>query len=141
MSIKNKDQVSVHYVGTFSDGTEFDRSAPEKPLSFTVGSFQVIEGFDKAVLGKEKGDNFKVTIPAVEAYGEYEEELVLQVPRSDLPEELVPEIGLPLALETDQGEVEVMIVDVTDEFVVLDANHPMAGEDLTFEITVVDYQS
>ncbi len=137
MSIKNNDVVSVHYVGTYSDGTEFDRSSPDQPLTFTVGSFQVIEGFDKAVIGKSKGDNFKITIPAAEAYGEYEEELVLQVPLSEIPEGMEVEIGMPLALETDQGDVEVVIADVTEEFVVLDANHPMAGEDLTFDITIV----
>ncbi len=137
MSIKNNDVVSVQYIGTFDDGTEFDRSTPEQPLTFTVGSGQVIEGFDKAVIGKEKGDNFKITIPAAEAYGEHDEELVFEVERAQLPDTITPEIGLNLHVTTDQGELEVAIIDVSDEFLVLDANHPMAGEDLTFEITIV----
>ncbi len=137
MPIKDKDLVSVHYVGTFEDGTEFDRSTPDSPLQFTVGNFQVIEGFEKAVIGKEKGDTIKVTIPPVEAYGEYDEELVFAVPKKDLPETITPEIGLHLQLSTDQGEVDVVIADITEEEIFLDANHPMAGEALTFEITIL----
>ncbi len=137
MSIRQGDTVSVHYVGTFEDGIEFDRSAEDRPLTFTVGDGQVIEGFERAVIGKDSGDIFSVTIPAEEAYGEHEEELVFEVERSQLPESIHPEIGLVLTVETDQGELEVSIVDISDESILLDANHPMAGEDLTFEITIV----
>ncbi len=136
MSIKNGDDVAVHYVGTFDDGTEFDRSAPDSPLKFTVGAGQVIDGFDKAVLGKSQGDNFKVTIPADEAYGESDEDLIFQVPRAELPEEVPAEVGLNLHVETEQGHLEVVIVAVDEETITLDANHPMAGENLTFEITI-----
>ncbi len=136
MSIINGDKVAVHYIGTFDDGTEFDRSSENSPLEFTVGSGQVIDGFDKAVLGKTKGETFKVTIPANEAYGESDEALIFQVPRAELPEEVPAEIGLNLHVETEQGHLEVVIVAVDDESITLDANHPMAGENLTFEITI-----
>ncbi len=137
MSIKHGDMVSVHYIGTFEDGIEFDRSAEDRPLTFKIGEGQVIEGFERAVIGKDSGDIFSVTIPAEEAYGEHEEALVFEVERSQLPEAIHPEIGLVLTVETDQGELEVSIVDISDESILLDANHPMAGEDLTFEITIV----
>lgn len=141
MSIKNGDTISVHYVGTFEDGEEFDRSTPDSPLSFKVGSGQVIEGFDKAVLGKAKGDSFTIVIPAVEAYGDHDEELVFEVERAQLPETIQPEIGLLLHVETDQGELEVAIIDVDEDTVVLDANHPMAGENLVFQITIDNINS
>ncbi len=136
MSIKNGDTVSVQYIGTFSDGVEFDRSRPEQPLTFKVGSGQVIKGFDDAVTGKNAGDSFKVTIPAEQAYGDHDEDLVFEVEISQIPESITPEVGLNLHVSTDQGELEVTIIDITEEALLLDANHPMAGEDLTFEITI-----
>ncbi len=137
MSIKNGDVISVHYIGTLNDGTEFDRSSENSPLTFTVGSGQVIEGFDKSVIGKSKGDKFTITIPADEAYGPYDDECVLEIERSQLPDTIKPEVGLTLNVPTDQGDRSFIIIDVTDETLVIDANHPMAGEDLTFEITVL----
>ncbi len=137
MSIKNGDLVSVHYIGTFEDGTEFDRSQENNPLTFKVGSGQVIEGFDKAVIGKAKGDTFTVTIPPAEAYGEYDEELVFEVDRSQLPSDITPEVGMALHMETEQGAIEAVIVEVKDDTLALDANFPMAGEALTFEMTIV----
>ena len=121
MAIKDGDTVRVHYTGTFSDGD---------------GS--LIPGFEDALIGRAKGDRFTVTIPADDAYGEHLEELLMEVPLSEVPEDIKPEVGMMLQIATDDGDMEVQIVDVNDKAVVLDANHPLAGEDLTFDIEVVD---
>ena len=137
MPIKNGDTVSVHYVGTLNDGSEFDRSREGNPLSFKVGSGQVIPGFDKAVMGHEVGDAFTVTIPADEAYGPRHDHLLFPVPLEQVPASIKPQVGMLLHVATDQGELEVRIAEVNDRNIVLDANHPMAGKDLTFALTVV----
>ena len=137
MPIKTGDTVSVHYVGTFNDGTEFDRSREGSPLKFKVGSGMVIPGFDKAVIGHEVGDKFSVNIPAAEAYGEKQEHLLFPVPMDQVPATIKPEVGMRLHVGTNQGELEVVISEVTDTHIVLDANHPMAGKDLNFALEVV----
>lgn len=138
MAIQDGDIVSVHYTGTLSDGTIFDTSVGQDPMTFTLGQGMLIPGFEAAVLGMSAvGDTVKVTIPAAEAYGEYNEEMIIVVPRSEVPEHIEPEVGLMVQLVSDEGELEVGITAVTDEAVTLDANHPLAGQDLTFEIEVV----
>ena len=137
MPIKTGDTVSVHYIGTFNDGTEFDRSREGSPLKFKVGSGMVIAGFDKAVMGHEVGDKFSVNIPAAEAYGEWQEEMLIPVPVERVPANIKPQVGMHLHVGTDQGELEVVISEVTDTHIVLDANHPMAGKDLNFALEVV----
>ena len=137
MPIKNGDTVSVHYIGTLNDGSEFDRSREGSPLRFKVGSGQVIPGFDKAVFGHEAGDRFSVTIPAAEAYGEKQEQLLFSVPMDQVPPSIKPQAGMMLHVATDQGELEVSVHQVTDTHIVLDANHPMAGKDLTFALEIV----
>lgn len=138
MAIKDGDTVRVHYTGTFSDGEVFDSSRDREPLEFTIGDESLISGFEDALLGHGKGDRFTVTIPADEAYGEHLDELLMEVPLSEVPEDIKPEVGMMLQIATDDGDMEVQIVDVNDRVVVLDANHPLAGEDLTFDIEVVD---
>ncbi|MBP3730551.1 MAG: peptidylprolyl isomerase [Mailhella sp.] len=140
MPIKNGDTVSVQYVGTFSDGTEFDRSQPGSPLRFKVGSGQVIPGFDRAVAGREKGDAFSVTIPASDAYGERRPELLFPVPVERIPQNIKPEIGMMLHVGTDQGELEVVVCEINEKNIILDANHPMAGKDLTFALEIVSVE-
>ncbi len=138
MSIQDGDIVSVHYTGTLSDGTIFDTSVGQDPMTFTLGQGMLIPGFEAAVLGMSAvGDTVKVTIPAADAYGEYNEEMIIVVPRAEVPEHIEPEVGLMVQLVSDEGELEVGITEVTDEAVTLDANHPLAGQDLTFEIEVV----
>lgn len=137
MPIKPGDTVSVHYVGTLNDGSEFDRSREGSPLRFKVGSGQVIPGFDKAVMGHEVGDKFSVTIPAEEAYGARQQQLLFPVPLEQVPPTIKPQVGMMLHVSTDQGELEVTICEVNDKHIVLDANHPMAGKDLTFALEVV----
>ncbi|AAS97041.1 FKBP-type peptidyl-prolyl cis-trans isomerase [Nitratidesulfovibrio vulgaris] len=139
MAIQNGATVRVHYTGTLDDGTEFDSSRDREPLEFTLGEGMLIPGFEKAVLGLSKtGDAVKVVIPAEDAYGERLEELVISVPRDQVPPHIEPEVGLMLQLMTDGGEMEVAVTEVTDEAVTLDANHPLAGETLTFDIELVE---
>lgn len=129
------DTVRIHYTGKLADGTEFDSSSGREPLEFTVGAGQVIPGFDEAVQGMEVGDQKEFTIPSDRAYGERREEMVMRIDRTQLPPELDPTVGDELQLQTPEGRpVPVRVADIDDEAVVLDANHPLAGEDLTFEV-------
>ncbi|MBQ3171453.1 MAG: peptidylprolyl isomerase [Mailhella sp.] len=137
MSNKGK-KVKVHYTGTLDDGTKFDSSRDRgTPLEFTCMAGQMIPGFDKAVIGHEIGDKFSVNIPAAEAYGEKQEHLLFPVPLDQVPATIKPEVGMHLHVGTNQGELEVVIAEVTDTHIVLDANHPMAGKDLNFALEVV----
>jgi FKBP-type peptidyl-prolyl cis-trans isomerase 2 len=137
MAPKSGDTVKVNYRGTLSDGTEFDSSEGREPLEFVVGSGQVIPGFDGAVLGLETGESITVTIPAAEAYGVHDAEGLQQFPVSAFPS--VPEVGWAVELSGPEGQrVPAVVAEVDDEFVLLDFNHPLAGEDLTFEITLVE---
>ena len=138
MAVKDGNTVRVHYTGTFSDGEVFDSSREREPLEFTIGDGSLIPGFEDALLGHKAGDRFTVTIPADDAYGEHLEELLMEVPVSEVPEDIKPEVGMMLQIATDEGDMEVQIVEVNDKAVVLDANHPLAGEDLTFDIEVID---
>lgn len=131
-------KVKIHYTGRLDDGTVFDSSKDRDPLEFEVGSGQVIPGFDDAVQGMAAGDEKTVTIPAVDAYGPRRQELVLDVPGEQLPDELEAEVGQQLQMQTPDGQTfQVTVVDVNDETVQVDANHPLAGKDLTFDILVV----
>lgn len=130
-------KVRVHYKGTLEDGTEFDSSAGCDPLEFIVGAGQVIPGFDSAVGDLELGASTTVTIPADEAYGPRYEEAIQQVPLDVFPD--APELGWAVEMADPQGQrLAAIIIDIEDEFAVLDFNHPLAGQDLTFEIELVE---
>ncbi len=135
------DTVKVHYRGTLSNGTEFDSSEGREPLEFTVGAGEVIPGFDDAVKELDKvGDTATVTIPADEAYGERVEEATQQIPLEAFPER--PEVGWVVELTTPDGQqVQAVVTDVGELTATIDFNHPLAGEDLTFEIELVDVVS
>ncbi|MEM0962228.1 MAG: FKBP-type peptidyl-prolyl cis-trans isomerase [Bacteroidota bacterium] len=138
MPVQSGDTVHVHYIGTLSDGTEFDSSRGRDPLAFTAGVGQVVPGFDAAVLGMEPGETKTVTILAKDAYGEPDPEKTLIVGRDQMPEGDISlgdqmQIGLQ-----GGGTVVVTVTEITDDEVTLDANHQLAGEDLTFEITLVE---
>ena len=137
MPVNHGDTISVHYVGTYSDGTEFDRSSKNSPLRFKVGAGQVIPGFEKAVLGREIGERVVTNIPASQAYGERQPGLLFPVPIERIPANIKPEIGMHLHVGTDQGELEVVVCEINEKNIILDANHPMAGKDLTFDIEIV----
>lgn len=132
------DKVSVHYRGTFTDGTEFDSSKGKDPLSFTVGAGQMIPGFDNAVMGMKNGEKKTVTIPAKDAYGEHSEAYVRDVKRSQLPSNVKLEVGKEIFAVGEQGQpIPFTIIEVTADYVKVDGNHKMAGKDLTFEIELV----
>jgi peptidylprolyl isomerase len=136
--VKTGDTVSIHYTGTLEDGTVFDSSRERDPLQFEVGSGQIIPGLDSALPGMSEGETKKVTVPPEEAYGHINPDAKQAVPRSNIPDDIPLEIGTPLQVQTPQGQtVPVKVDSVTDDTVVLDANHPLAGETLNFEIEVV----
>ncbi|MFZ7093489.1 FKBP-type peptidyl-prolyl cis-trans isomerase [Primorskyibacter sp. 2E233] len=136
---KSGDTVRIHYTGTLQDGSTFDSSAGRDPLEFTVGTGQVIPGFDKAVSGMTVGDKKKVEIPADEAYGHPNPEAMQAVPRAEIPADIPLEVGLQLQVQTPTGQVmPVTVTEVTETEVTLDANHPLAGKDLTFDIELVE---
>ena len=130
--------VSIHYTLTNQEGQTLDSSSGREPLEFTVGSGQIIPGLDKAIPGMAVGDSKTVQIPCEEAYGPHNPEGMQQVPRSAIPDTIPLELGLQLQMQTPQGQtVPVTVVELSDETVTLDANHPLAGQDLTFAIEVV----
>ncbi|MDY6964546.1 MAG: peptidylprolyl isomerase [Halobacteriota archaeon] len=133
------DTVKVHYTGTLDDGTVFDSSIGRDPLQFTVDSGQMIVGFNRAVNGMKLGEKKTVKIPADQAYGQYREDLVQVVNRSELPEEMEPEVGQQLMSQQADGRIIVFtVISISELNVTLDANHRLAGEDLTFEIELVE---
>lgn len=130
--------VKVHYKGTLADGAVFDSSDGRDPIEFEIGSGQVIPGFDAAVAALDVGQTETINIPSAEAYGESRDEMVGQIPRTELPEDLEPEVDMVLSMQSPEGEMPVRIVEVAEDTVTLDANHPLAGKDLTFELTLVE---
>lgn len=136
--VEENDKVSLHYKGTLSGGEMFDSSEGREPLTFEVGSGQVISGFDKAVRGMQVDQAKTFTIPSDEAYGDVKEELIYEVPKSSIPADLNPHQGQRLVSNLEDGrQIPVTVAQVTDESITLDANHPLAGKDLTFDITIV----
>lgn len=136
--IANNDTVTIHYTGTLSNGEQFDSSEGREPLKFEVGQGHVIPGFEKAVLGMKVDESKKFTIPADEAYGQLDEELVYEIPKSAIPAGINPHKGQRLVSNLSDGrQIPVTVVEVTGETITLDANHPLAGQDLTFEIKIV----
>lgn len=139
---KKGDKVQVHYTGKLDDGTVFDSSQGRDPLEFQLGSGSVIPGFEEAVMGMQEGESKTTHIPADQAYGEYHDEMLLTVPRDQFPPDLEPQVGQELQLREQDGQTFVVQVkDVSDDEVTLDANHPLAGEDLTFDIQLVKVQA
>lgn len=137
--VKNGDKVRVHYHGKLNDGSTFDSSEGREPLEFQVGSGQVIKGFDDALVDMKTGDKKTVVIPAEHAYGEASESMYIEYPLADFPEDMQPQLGLELHMSDAQGNnFPVTIREIRDEVVVLDANHPLAGKELTFDIELVE---
>lgn len=131
--------VKVHYTGTLQNGEVFDSSKEKEPLEFTLGEGQLIPGFEKAVIGMNVGDSTTINIPSTEAYGDTREDLIIAVPKDQLPKEIEPKVGMQLQVNQENGQpVPVRIAEITDTELKLDANHPLAGEDLTFEIELVN---
>ncbi len=135
---KTGNVVHVHYTGTLDDGTIFDSSKGREPLEFELGKSMVIPGFENAVEGMEIGDKKTVHIPVEEAYGEHNKEMVVKVERKQMPPHIQPEVGLQLQMGPNpEQSMPVVITEVHDDYLVMDANHPLAGKNLNFELELV----
>lgn len=137
--VKSGDKVRVHYHGRLQNGNTFDSSEGRDPLEFTVGSGQVIKGFDNGVVDMKPGDKKTLNIPVEEAYGPKSEELIMEFPKANIPADLNPVVGMELQMSNPQGQVfPVKVAAIGAEFITLDANHPLAGEALIFDIELVE---
>lgn len=139
MQAKKGDKVKVHYTGKLAEGIVFDSSQGAEPLEFELGTGQVIEGFDNGIIGMVIGERKTVHIPINQAYGPADEQNVIRIPRSEIPEDMELEIGMVLNMHQDgSGNVmQVAVADFDEQSVVLDGNHPLAGKDLIFDIELV----
>tara|TARA_R100000789_G_C2906826_1_gene122078 strand:+ start:74 stop:505 length:432 start_codon:yes stop_codon:yes gene_type:complete len=138
--VKKNDTVKVHYTGKLADGQVFDSSVERgEPVEFTLGQGQLIPGFEKGLIDMKVNEKKTVNIAKDEAYGEPKDELIQEVEKAQLPEELKPEVGMPLVSKSPDGrEINLVIKEVKDESIVVDANHPLAGKDLIFDLEVVE---
>jgi FKBP-type peptidyl-prolyl cis-trans isomerase 2 len=139
MSIaKTGDNVQIHYTGKLTDGTQFDSSAGREPLAFTLGSGQVIKGFDDGVTGMTIGEKKTISIPPHEAYGEANPEMVFEFPKSNMPPDMAVEAGMQLVMNNGEGhQIPVIVKEVKEEVLVIDANHSLAGQTLVFDLELV----
>lgn len=136
---KSGDTVRIHYTGTLKDGSVFDSSDGRDPLEFQLGSGQVIPGFDDGVTGMSVGEKKTIEIPCDQAYGPINPAMMQDVPRKDIPDHIPLDLGTQLQMQAPNGQaMMVTVAQVTDETVTLDANHPMAGKDLTFALELVE---
>lgn len=136
---KKGDQVKVHYKGTLNSGEQFDSSEGREPLSFTVGAGQMIKGFDDAIPGMEPGEKKTIHIAPEDAYGQKNQEAIIEFPKSNVPEDMKLEKGMKLQLQNQAGQpIPVTVTDIKDDVVVLDANHELAGKELIFDIELVE---
>ena len=143
MSIKKGDQITVEYVGTLDDGTIFDQSENhDESLTFEVGAKQIIDGFDEAVIGMSLGEEKKFRIEPSEAYGEYNQDLIKMISRSQLPKDETPKVGMVVVLVSKEGQKShAPITEVTEENITIDLNHPLAGEALNFTVKIKEINS
>ena len=136
---ENGNTVKIHYTGTLEDGTVFDSSADREPLEFKLGEGHVIPGFEKSVLGMELNEKKDINIPVEDAYGERRDELIFNVNKTELPPDLAPQVGMQLQMQSQDGQTAlVLVTGVQEETITLDANHPLAGKDLNFNIELVE---
>ncbi|MCU0855345.1 MAG: peptidylprolyl isomerase [Rhodobacteraceae bacterium] len=136
---RSGDTVRIHYSGTLSDGSTFDSSQGREPLQFTVGSGEIIPGLDRAIEGMSVGETKTVTVPAADAYGDHNPDGVQSVPRAEVPDHIPLDPGTQLQVQTGDGRtLPVTVTEVTADAITLDANHPLAGKDLTFEVELVE---
>lgn len=137
--VKKNDQIKVHYTGKLTNGEVFDSSVGREPLEFTVGAGQMIPGFDSGVLDMKLNEKKVIEIPSAEAYGEKREDLMQEVPKIHLPQDMQPEVGMQLMAQLpDGGQQPLVVTEVKEETIIVDANHPLAGKDLVFEVEVVE---
>ena len=138
---KKGDKVKVHYHGKLTNGNTFDSSEGREPLEFEIGGGMVIAGFDDGVTGMIIGEKKTINIPADQAYGPKQEEMIMEFPKDRFPADMVPAIGMQLNMSNGSGQnFPVVIVELKEEIVVLDANHPLAGEELVFDLELVEIE-
>jgi len=136
---KSGDTVKVHYKGFLVDGSLFDSSIDKEPLEFTIGQKMVLPGFENTVIGMKEGDTQTLTLAAEDAYGHRREDLLVTIPRSQIPPHTNPQLGSVMQVHLKEGAVmNVTIVDITDDTIILDGNHPLAGKNLTFNIELLE---
>lgn len=136
--VTNGATVEVHYTGKLEDGTIFDSSIEREPLKFTLGQGMLIPGFETGIMDMEVNDKKIIFIPSDQAYGQRHEEMLHEVKKEQLPQEIKPEVGMPLVSQTPEGqEMHFIIAEVKEDSIIVDGNHPLAGKDLTFEIEVL----
>jgi FKBP-type peptidyl-prolyl cis-trans isomerase 2 len=136
---KSGDTVTVHYTGRLTDGTVFDTSSGGEPLKFTLGQNRVISGFEHAVLGMAPGEKKTAVVPSTHAYGNHRTDLVVEFQRQQMPDEIKLQVGQAIQLQAEGGQkLTARVIDLSSETVTLDANHPLAGQDLTFDIELVE---
>lgn len=137
--VKQGDKVKVHYHGKLTNGETFDSSEGREPLEFEVGAGMVIKGFDDGVTGMAVGEKKTVNIPVNDAYGPRNDEMVIDFPKDRLPKDMALEEGMPLMMNNESGQqFQVVVAEIKDDVIILDANHPLAGEDLVFDIELVE---
>ena len=137
--VKEGDEVKVHYTGKLINGEQFDSSVGREPLEFTVGAGQMIKGFDAAMPGMNLGEKKTINIAPEDGYGPRSEEAIIEFPKENVPAEMVLEPGMPLTLSNQAGQpVPVIVVEVKDDIIILDANHFLAGQELIFDIELVE---
>ncbi len=137
--VKSGDKIKVHYHGKLTTGETFDKSEGREPLEFEVGSGSVIKGFDDGVTGMSVGEKKTINIPFLEAYGPRNPEMVIEMPKTRFPQDMEIEVGMPLAMSDGQGQqFQVVVTEIKDDVVLLDANHPLAGQDLIFDLELVE---
>jgi FKBP-type peptidyl-prolyl cis-trans isomerase SlpA len=137
--VKENNTVKVHYTGKLSDGQVFDSSEGKEPLEFTLGQGRLIPGFEKGLINMKLNEKKTITIASDEAYGAIREDLIQEVAKSELPQEITPEVGMGLVSKSPDGqEMNLLVAEVREESIVLDGNHPLAGKDLIFDLEVVE---
>ena len=142
MQVKSGDVVRVHYTGTLEDGSQFDSSVGRAPLEFTVGAGQMIAGFDAGVVGMAVGEKKTILIDPDHGYGQKDPSAIIEFPSSNIPEAMTVEVGMKLNLQNQYGQpVPVVVMEVKEEVIIMDANHFLAGKDLTFEVEIVEIVS
>jgi len=137
--VQGNENVKLHYTGKLNDGQVFDSSAEREPLEVKLGEGRLIPGFEKGLVDMKVNEKKTITIPKEEAYGEVQKELFQKIPNENLPQEIKPEVGMGLVSKNPDGsERQLRVADVKEDFIIVDANHPLAGQDLTFDLELLE---
>lgn len=136
--VKQNDTVELHYTGKLEDGQVFDSSVQREPLKVTLGQGMLIPGFENGIIGMEVNEKKTINIPKTEAYGEVREELFHKIEKEQLPQDIEPKVGMGLVAQNEDGsERQLRVSEVQDNFIIVDANHPLAGKDLVFDLELI----